>query len=213
LRNVHIEKKKHTSLENWREGLVYRKEIINLRNGSIVALALILTLVSIHSTAAEPDNRTESIAQPEGMVTASLKPNITGDWRLILKDNVSRYANLTLYQADDNIFGYGNLTSDNATRQVTAGGSFELDLMELFFVSQEEDLILRLVSVVDEGCLSGDYRGYAKEGEEMSGEVSGCMCVRGDTKAGIWPKSEPTPIEWSWFERLWFSPWHWDLFT
>lgn len=192
-----------------------RKDVIKIRLGSIIATALILILVPTSSAAAEMDNETGGSDQPGALVLIPSKQDVTGNWRLILEDNATRYANLTLYQADDVVFGYGNLTSENSTRMVSAGGSFEENLLELFFISQEEDLILRLVSVVDGGCLSGDYRGYAMEGEEMRGEASGCMYLSGETKFG--PVPPPTPIEgyWgTWFGNYWGNRWQlFDLFT
>lgn len=178
---------------------MYRNDIITIRFRSIVASALILMLVSMPSTAAGGDNQTEITSKPEGFVLVPLKQSITGDWRLVLEDNETRYANLTLYQANDVILGYGNLTSDNSTRKVTAGGSLEGDLLDLLFISEEEDLILRLVFSVDEECISGDYRGYIKDGEEIRGNGSGCMYVHGDTASPIGPKPS-TPIEWPWLD-------------
>jgi hypothetical protein len=192
-----------------------RKDGIKIRLGPVIATALILILLPASSAAAEMGNETGGSEQPGAMVLIPSKQDVTGNWRLILEDNATRYANLTLYQADDAVFGYGNLTSENSTRMLTAGGSMESDHLELFFITQEEDLILRLVSVVDGGCLSGDYRGYAREGEEMRGNVSGCMCVSGETKFG--PVPPPTPIEgyWgTWFGNYWGNRWQlFDLFT
>ncbi|AET63698.1 hypothetical protein [Methanothrix harundinacea] len=190
-----------------------RKDGIKNRLRPIIATALILILLPASSAAAEMGNETGGSDQPGALVLIPSKQDVTGNWRLILEDNVTRYANLTLYQADDAVFGYGNLTSENSTRMVSAGGSFEENLLELFFITQEEDLILRLVSVVDGGCLSGDYRGYAREGEEMLGNVSGCMYVSGETKSQPVLVPEPIHIDWSsWFDWYWYNKWHFDLF-
>lgn len=192
---------------------MYRNDVETIGLRSLIAAALILILVPIYSAAAEMGNETETADQPGALVLVPSNPDVTGEWRLILEDNATRYANLTLYQVEDVVFGLGDLTSENSTRAVTAGGSFEENLLELFFISHEEDLILRLVSVVDGGCLSGDYRGYSKEGEEMRGEASGCMYVSGETKSLPVPDPDPIYIDWSsWFDWYWYNKSHFDQF-
>jgi len=158
------------------------------RNNTDVALALILALVAMSPTAVGEEEN-QIIVQLEPLV-----PDLAGDWALTLEDDVTRYANLSLYQADGEVFGYGYMTFDNTVQKVAAGGSVEDNTLDLYLISIEEEIMFRLNFTVDYGSISGYYRGYSADGARISGKGSGSEYVEGTTNA-TFVRPIPIPID------------------
>lgn len=142
------------------------------KSGSAAVLALIFMAIILPFTAADDS----------GAVVVPLETSmqdLAGSWSLALidDDNVTRDVNLTLYQTEGAVFGRGNLTADNMTRAVAVGGFLEGDGLNLNLISEEGDFIFNLAFTVDEGSISGDYRGYFSDGSEISGSGSGSWYV------------------------------------
>ena len=130
-----------------------------------VALALILAAAPLHSALADL-----VVVPSEPSV-----PDLAGDWRLALLDDdrVSREINLTLYQAQKEVFGWGNMTTGNVSHAVVAGGSLEEDNLDLYMISEAGDFMLKLLfKVCDDDSISGDYEVYSSDGVVISGRGS-----------------------------------------
>lgn len=157
-------------------------------NGSAAALVLILAIVVLPSSAANNSGLVVEPSEPS-------VPDLAGDWRLTLldDDNISREVNLTLYQAEKEVFGWGNMTADNVTRRMVAGGSLEEDFLNLYLITEEVDLLFRLTFKVGDDSMSGDYRGYSSDGAVINGNGSGYWYPPSGTAAGLGPKPNGPP--------------------
>lgn len=153
-----------------------------------VVLALTLAVIALPSAAAE---------EP-GLVIVTSKLDLTGNWRLTLtyENNVTGYVNLTLHQAEREVFGRGSLTTENITRRVLADGFLERDLLNLYLITEEGDFMLRLYfEVIDDDFMSGNYRVYSSDGSEKIGSGSGSMYISNGTAFGIYPGDLIDPSE------------------
>lgn len=149
--------------------------------GLAVALALILALIALSSAAAE---------EP-GLVIVTSKLDLTGNWRLTLTDenNVTRYVNLTLHQVEREVFGRGNMTTENVTQAVVVGGFFGEDILNLYLIAVEGDLMFKLsFEVHDNEFMLGNYGFYSSDGTEMNGSGSASRYIKGPIEAFFGPK-------------------------
>jgi hypothetical protein len=113
--------------------------------------------------------------------SSSLRPARTQKFDLSIQDisrlilylnaNHSIRADLALYQSGETVFGRGNLTSGNLTREVGVTGTLSHDRLALDLVTHEGDLY-KLGLQGSGQSISGEYIATNPEGEIWSGSAT-----------------------------------------
>lgn len=99
--------------------------------------------------------------------------SVTGIWTIFLSDEEARRLDLTLYQADGEVFGEGTITSTTGTGLVTAAGSVTKSLLELQVVVVGDPALIRLSLNLATSPAQGSYAAYTPSGLADSGIASG----------------------------------------
>ena len=99
--------------------------------------------------------------------------SIPGNWSLEIADNVSRNANLTLFQNGDTVFGKGSIREDNNTLTVVAGGSITANKLNLDLIALEKMGLYRLSMTVSGDSAIGSYTAFSTIGSPSTGPVKG----------------------------------------
>ena len=98
---------------------------------------------------------------------------VAGIWSFTLTDKETRRLDLTLYQADGEVFGEGSITSTSGTRLVTAAGYATLNLLDLRVVTLGDPALIRLRLSLLTSPIQGSYAAYSPSGLAGSGIASG----------------------------------------
>lgn len=110
-------------------------------------------------------------------VEMSIRPsetNLTGVWNLEFNNATLE---LSLCQIGGDAFGYGNLTQDDTTKEISAGGSILNDHATLYLIAVGGDRMYKMDLTVNGVMVLGGYIGHAYDGTEMSGTVSGSVVI------------------------------------
>jgi hypothetical protein len=79
-----------------------------------------------------------------------------GNWSLNLT-NARPKLSLKLYQSEDAVFGYGNLTDNGTIEQLTAGGTVMDDRLAMYIISGSSQNIYRTWFTLRPGSMEGSY--------------------------------------------------------
>ena len=162
---------------------MYRKKVLTLRSGLVIALILISVAGSMSFLAVGQD---DSMGMSIEFLSSEI--DLTGDWFLRLDDEAE--ADLALQQVDGEAFGYGNLTIENATKEIAAGGFVEDDYVTLYLIAFEGDMMFKLNFTAEDKSISGSYIGYSDDGKKMNGTLSGSMYIGSTAKFGYTSKKK-----------------------
>jgi hypothetical protein len=99
--------------------------------------------------------------------------NLTGSWALDLSGTQERHFDLQMYQEDDLILGYGQLSSDQSSMAVTAAGSVAGDRPTIFISLIDTKQVFRLKLSVSGEALAGEYDCLSPTQSRESGTVTG----------------------------------------
>jgi hypothetical protein len=99
--------------------------------------------------------------------------DVAGIWSFTLADEETRRLDLTLYQADGEVFGEGTITSTSGTRLVTAAGYVVSNLLDLRVVTLGEPALIRLRLNLLTSPIQGSYAAYSASGLAGRGAASG----------------------------------------
>ena len=152
---------------------------------SLAVASILIAIAGLMSLAAVGQDDSSDM-----FVSTSSEDKMTGDWFLTL-DNET-VVGLSLKQVDGETFGYGDLALDNTTKEVVAGGKVDGNLVTLYAITIEGDMMYKLNFTLEDGSVSGVYNGYSTDGIEMNGTVSGSMYVNPAAKMGYTPKKKKT---------------------
>ncbi len=120
------------------------------------------------------ENWTGWIEQGEYLAPlGQLSPDVAGIWSISLMEEETRQLDLTLYQADGEVFGEGTMTSKGDSRQVTAAGSAASGLLDLRVVSLGDPALYRVRLSLLTSPAQGSYVAYSASGLVGSGTAAG----------------------------------------
>lgn len=100
-------------------------------------------------------------------------PDVAGIWSFSLADEETRRLDLTLYQADGEVFGEGTMTSKSGTKLATAAGYVTSNLLDLHVVTVGDPALYRLRLDLATSPAQGSYAAYSAAGSEGSGSATG----------------------------------------
>ncbi len=82
---------------------------------------------------------------------------VAGNWSFTLTSVDTSYLNIGLYQIEDGVSGYGQLTHNGFTTPVTAGGTVLGDRLALFVTPVGTQNLYRFSLTIMPGTMNGDY--------------------------------------------------------
>jgi hypothetical protein len=102
---------------------------------------------------------------------------VAGVWTIFLADQETRRLDLTLYQADGEVFGEGTMTSQSRTWVATGAGYVTSSILDLSVVTLGDPALIRLRLNLAASPFVGSYAVYRPSGLSESGTASGYRTV------------------------------------
>jgi len=136
---------------------------------SVAAFALILAVIALPCALCEDFGMLAELSdlnRTEWYTSGGIGLMPTDLMKTVDYDNINRYICLNLYLVEKQVFGHGNITIDNETQKVVAGGFLDGEMLKLYLIPEEMDLMFKL-----------DCRGYSSDGENMSGSGSRSVII------------------------------------
>ncbi len=103
----------------------------------------------------------------------SSRSNLTGSWALDLLGTQTRHFDLEMYQEDDLILGFGQMSAEQSDLAVTATGSVAGDRPTIFITLIDSSQVFRLKLSVSGEALAGEYDYLSHTKSRQSGTVTG----------------------------------------
>ncbi|HII06120.1 MAG TPA: hypothetical protein HA349_02030 [Methanotrichaceae archaeon] len=120
------------------------------------------------------ENGTEWIEPGEPLAFSGQPlPDVAGIWSFSLADEETLRLDLTLYQADSEVFGEGTTTSKSGTRLATAAGYVTSNLLDLRVVTLGDPALYRLRLDLATSPAQGSYAAYSASRLAGSGSAAG----------------------------------------
>ncbi len=110
--------------------------------------------ITSKSTGMSPNAVTKGVRTP--VIIGPLAP-VAGTWSLTLNDVTTRYLRLTLFQSEDAIYGYGDLTIGGSSAQVNVGGTVLGNVLTMYVIPVGTSNLYRLSLTWTPGRLNGNY--------------------------------------------------------
>jgi hypothetical protein len=98
---------------------------------------------------------------------------IAGVWNFEIAAGKPIYANITLVQSTDAIYGKGKIMDENSTKAAVASGSINGDVLNLDLVSTDDLRLYRLTLTVSGSSATGNNTGYALNESSSTGQARG----------------------------------------
>ena len=86
--------------------------------------------------------------------------SVAGTWSLEIDAGKPIYANVTLVQSEDAVFGKGKIMDENDTQTAVASGSIKGDMLNLDLVSLEDLRLYRLSMTVSGNSVTGSDKAF-----------------------------------------------------
>ncbi len=115
-------------------------------------------------------------ATPQGTSVGGVsvaKANLTGTISLNLIDGITRQLSLNVYQNEDLLLGYGNMSTGTGSQRVAAAGSLTANGMVLYITGIDVPEVYRLEITGSGASLAGRYQAFIANGAAWSGSVTG----------------------------------------
>lgn len=105
--------------------------------------------------------------------TQSRPTSIAGTWSLEIAAGTPIYANITLVQSEDAVFGKGKIMDGNDTQTAVASGSVKGDMLNLDLVSLENLRLYRLSMTVSGNSVTGSNTAFSPSESPSTGPAKG----------------------------------------
>lgn len=105
--------------------------------------------------------------------TQARPTSVAGDWTFEIAAGKPIYANLTLVQSEDVVFGKGKIMDENNTKTAVASGSIKGDMLNLDLVSLEDLRLYRLSMTVSGNSVTGSNTAYSTSESPSTGPAKG----------------------------------------
>jgi hypothetical protein len=111
-----------------------------------------------------------SIAAPS---TQTRPASAAGTWSLEIDAGTPVYANVTLVQSEDAVFGKGKIMDENDTQTAVASGSIKGDMLNLDLVSLEDLRLYRLSMTVSGNSVTDSNTAFSSSESPLTGPAKG----------------------------------------
>jgi len=114
-------------------------------------------------------------------ISATEATTASGDWSFVLNDSTNGSAlkevSLALNESDHVVFGSGNITEGNSTRQVTASGFEDGNRLDLNLTTLGTVNLYMLSLTTNGDSAAGEYRAHSADGQSWTGNATGTKSV------------------------------------
>ena len=115
-------------------------------------------------------NGESSTAAPS---TQARPTSVAGTWSFEIDAGTPVYANITLVQSEDAVFGKGKIMDENDTQTAVASGSIKGDMLNLDLVSLEDLRLYRLSMTVSGNSVTGSNTAFSPSESPSTGPAKG----------------------------------------
>jgi hypothetical protein len=105
--------------------------------------------------------------------TQARPTSVAGTWSLEIAAGTPIYANITLVQSEDAVFGKGKIMDENDTQTAVASGSVKGDMLNLDIVSLETLRLYRLSMTVSGNSVTGSNTAFSPNESPSTGPAKG----------------------------------------
>lgn len=105
--------------------------------------------------------------------TQARPTSVAGTWSLEIDAGTPVYANITLVQSEDAVFGKGKIMDENDTQTAVASGSIKGDMLNMDLLSVEDLKLYRLSMVVNGNSATGSNTAYSSSESPSTGPAKG----------------------------------------
>jgi hypothetical protein len=105
--------------------------------------------------------------------TQARPTSVAGTWSLEIAAGTPIYANITLVQSEDAVFGKGKIMDENDTQTAVASGSIKGDMLNLDLVSLEDLRLYRLSMTVSGNSVTGSDTAFSSSESPSTGPAKG----------------------------------------
>jgi hypothetical protein len=131
------------------------------------------------NTTANSENANETASAE--MTSTVEATTVSGNWSFELNDSTNGSAPkevlLALNESDHVILGYGNISEENNTQQVTASGSEDGNRLDLNLTTLETVNLYKLSLTRNGDSATGEYSAYSADGQSWTGSAKGIKSV------------------------------------
>jgi hypothetical protein len=110
-----------------------------------------------HDTSMRPEMSGSVVRKPKLNIVPLGLATTAGKWSLNLTDARPKHLSLNLYQSEDAVFGYGNLTDNGTIEQLTAGGTVMGDRLAMYIIPVSSQNPYRMWLTLRPGSMEGGY--------------------------------------------------------
>ena len=114
-------------------------------------------------------------------ISATEASTASGNWSFVLNDRTNngklKEAALALTESDHVVFGSGNITEGNNTRQVTASGLEDGNRLDLNLTTLGTVNLYMLSLTTNGDSAAGEYRAHSADGQSWTGNATGTKSV------------------------------------
>jgi hypothetical protein len=119
----------------------------------------------------------DSGVHPVNIGSGSLT-NVAGSWSFNLSDTIAtRSLKLMLYQNNDAVFGFGDITILGNSTSAYAGGTIKGNNLTLYVISDREPSLYKIETIVGPDSMDGNYIFSTKQKAQERGKATGGLAV------------------------------------
>lgn len=126
-----------------------------------------------NQTIATQSVATDGESTTDAQSTQARPTSVAGTWSLEIDAGTPVYANITLVQSEDAVFGKGKIMYENDTQTAVASGSIKGDMLSLDLLSVEDPKLYRLSMTVSGNSATGSNTAYSPNESPSTGPAKG----------------------------------------
>ena len=127
----------------------------------------------LNQTIATQSIATDGESSTAAPSTQARPTSVAGTWSLEIDAGTPIYANITLVQSEDAVFGKGKIMDGNDTQTAVASGSIKGDMLNLDLVSPENLRLYRLSMKVSGNSVTGGNTAFSPSESPSTGPAKG----------------------------------------
>jgi hypothetical protein len=116
---------------------------------------------------------TDVVPSTSASSTQARPTSVAGAWSLEIDAGTPIYANVTLVQSEDAVFGKGKIMDGNDTQMAVASGNIKGDLLNLDLVSPERLRLYRLSLTISGNSATGSNAAFSTSESPSTGPAKG----------------------------------------
>jgi hypothetical protein len=127
----------------------------------------------LNQTIATQSVATDGESSTAAPSTQARPTSVAGTWSLEIDAGTPIYANITLIQSEDAVFGKGKIMDGNDTQTAVASGSIEGNMLNLDLVSPDNLRLYRLSMTVSGNSVTGSNTAFSPSESPSTGPAKG----------------------------------------